>query len=278
MKNISKLLNDPITKPWLSFLSNILDIFDEFNILLQTSSTSLIHKIQGETARLLRTVLSFFVSPDVLLNSGENLASIDYTSSSNHLLHESVYIGDDTTALLLQVQGEEQKTEPFYRAVIAFYTAFIKKLQKVHNLRSLVWPIFAGLDPHQSRNITVGLLDEIEKEISILLDKSQVKLEVVDPEIDTTQSDAIKFWLDVSTMESPLGERKSHILSNLALSLLSIPASNADSERVFSQVRRIKTDFRASLSTKTHQCLHSLGVTSIIRLNAASKENSLLLF
>ena len=56
-------------------------------------------------------------------------------------------------------------------------------------------------------------------------------------------------------MESPLGERKYHHLSNLALYLLSIPASNADSERVFSLVRRIKTDFRASLSTETVSAL-----------------------
>ena len=58
VKNISKLLNNPIPKPWLSFLG----IFDKFSILFQTSSTSLIHKIQGETARLLRTVLLFCFS------------------------------------------------------------------------------------------------------------------------------------------------------------------------------------------------------------------------
>ena len=78
VRNISKLLNDPITKPWLSFPSNILSIFDKFNILFQTSSTSLIHKIQSETARLLRKVLSFFCFSDVLLNHVEDLASFDY--------------------------------------------------------------------------------------------------------------------------------------------------------------------------------------------------------
>ena len=139
-------------------------------------------------------MLSFFASSDVLLNHGEYLASIDYTSSSNHFLHESVYTGDDTTALLLQLQDEGQETDPFYRAVIAFYTAFVKK---VHNFKSSLWPIFSYLDPHQSRHITVGLFGDIERAIPILFDKSQVKLEarefVVDPEIDTTESDAIKF-------------------------------------------------------------------------------------
>ena len=40
-------------------------------------------------------------------------------------------------------------------------------------------------------------------------------------------------------------------VSTLALQLLSIPASNADSECVFSLVRRMKTEYRSSLSTET---------------------------
>ena len=93
----------------------------------------------------------------MLLNHGDNLASIDYTSSSNHLLHESIYIGDDTTALLLQVQDEGQETVPFYRELPS------TQLLKVNNFRSPLWLIFAGLYPHQGRNVTVGLFYEIEK-------------------------------------------------------------------------------------------------------------------
>ena len=259
VRNISKLLNDPITKPWLSFLSNILGIFDKFNIVFQTYSTSLIHKTQSETARLLRKVISFFVSPDVILDHVEDLVAVDYTSSSNHLLHESVYIGDYTIALLLQLQDEGQETESFYRAVTVFYTAFAQKLLKVHKFRSSLWPIFSFLDPHQSRQITVSQFDDIERAISIPFDKLQVKLEarefVTDPEIDATERDAIQFWLNVNIMESPLGRRKYHHLSILALNLLSISASNADSERVFSFVTRIKTNFRTSLSTETVSAL-----------------------
>ena len=259
VKNICKLLNDPITKLWLCFLSNILGVFDKFNILFQTTSTSLVHRIQGETSRLLRKVLSFFLSPDVLMNHSDDLASIDYMNPTNHLLHESVFVGDDTTALLLHLQDEGQEIQSFYRNVITFYTAFIKKLLKVHNFRSPLWSIFSFLDPRQSRQINGSLLDDIERVIPITFEKSQVKLEarefVVDPQIDTREGDAIQFWLKVSTMESPLGERKYHHLSNLALHLLSVPASNADSERVFSLVRRIKTDFRASLFTETLSAL-----------------------
>ena len=87
------------------------------------------------------------------------------------------------------------------------------------------------------------------------MDKGTIKLEhhefVVDGDVDSTESDAIKFWLDIYNMKSPMGEYKYRNLATCALILLSIPASDADCERVFSQVRRIKTDFRSSLSTET---------------------------
>ncbi len=44
-------------------------------------------------------------------------------------------------------------------------------------------------------------------------------------------------------------------LATLALQLISTPVSNADSERVFSLVRGIKTEYRSSLSTETLSAL-----------------------
>ena len=193
------------------------------------------------------------MSPDVLLQHGDDLTAIDYLRPSNHLLPESVYVGDDTTALLLHLTDDSQQTEPFYRAITTFYTAIVKKLLNVQNFKSPLWSIFSFLGTHQSTHINIGLLDGIEK------DKSQVKLEarefVIDPEIDGTERDGIQFWLKVNSLHSPLGERKYHHLAHLALNILSIPASNADSECVLSLVRRIKTDFRASLSTETVSAL-----------------------
>ena len=54
-----------------------------------------------------------------------------------------------------------------------------------------------------------------------------------------------------------MGQTRYEELANLALCLLSIPTSNADCERVFSLVRRIKTDFRSSLATETVSSLIS---------------------
>ena len=55
----------------------------------------------------------------------------------------------------------------------------------------------------------------------------------------------------VLKMTSPMGEAKYVSRATLALEFLAILASNADSERIFSLVRRGKTDFRASLVPET---------------------------
>ena len=59
---------------------------------------------------------------------------------------------------------------------------------------------------------------------------------------DGSAYDAVSFWLHVKSMKTVLGDKKYQHLSTLALHLLTVPASNADCERVFSLVRRIITD------------------------------------
>lgn len=107
----------------------------------------------------------------------------------------------------------------------------------------------------ECQNITSSTFDNIYDKIPIEFDKTAVKLEyrgfAIDSDIPCPDNDACTFWLGVRSMKSPMGDSKYLNLSTLALQLLSIPASNADCERVFSLVRRIKTDFRSSLHTDT---------------------------
>ena len=63
---------------------------------------------------------------------------------------------------------------------------------------------------------------------------------MIDSEVTTiseTENDVVKFWVIMSQLKSPMGEHKYCNLSALALNLLSLPTSNADSERAFSLVR-----------------------------------------
>ena len=114
--------------------------------------------------------------------------------------------------------------------------------------------------------------DQIDDLLPITFDKAVVKLEhrefVLDCDVCCSESDAVKFWVNVYNMKSPMDEHKYKNLATIALKLLSIPTSDVDCERVFSRVRRIKTDFLSSLSTETISSL--IGAISIKPTNAVS--------
>ena len=80
--------------------------------------------------------------------------------------------------------------------------------------------------------------------LPVIFDKAAVKIEhrefLVDSDLDCTQSDATKFWLNIYNIKSPMGAYKYRNLATIALRLLSISTSNAYCERVFNQVRRVK--------------------------------------
>ena len=150
MRSIYRLLNDPLTKPWLLFLSNVLPVFEKFNIILffQTSSAATIHKVLGESERLLKTVLSFYIDPTVVRGNSSGLTKINYTDSSNHLPDDIIFIGDNTTALLIHLHENEGETVGvFYEKVVNFYVQFIKKLLKVFPFKSPVLHALEFLDP-----------------------------------------------------------------------------------------------------------------------------------
>ena len=205
-------------------------------------------------------MFSFYIDPKVVRLNSSDLTKVNYTDSSNHLPDDKVFIGDNTTALLTHLHDNEgEPVQVFCEKVVNFYEHFIKKQLKVFPFESQVLHAPEFLDPINSLSITSSVFDMIEN-IAIEFDKALTKLEhhefVCDTEIcPENDGDVITFRLKVHSLKSAMGSLKYENLSILALQLLAIPTSNADSERVFSLIRRIKTDFRASLSPETVSAL-----------------------
>lgn len=134
---ISTILKDPLTKPWLLFLSYVLPVFEKFNVFFQTSSAATIHKVLGESERLLKTVLSFFTDPNIIRINSCDLTKIDYANASNHLPDDHVYIGDDTAVLVLHLkENEVESVQKFFEGVLKFYECFVNKQLKVFDFKS----------------------------------------------------------------------------------------------------------------------------------------------
>ena len=60
-----------------------------------------------------------------------------------------------------------------------------------------------------------------------------------------------RFWYEVGQMKLFDGEPRFPMLVRLMSGLMSIPASNADSERVLSMLRKVHTDQRPTLQQST---------------------------
>ena len=151
--------------------------------------------------------------------------------------------------------------QKFFEGVVKFYEFFVKKQLKVFDFKSQVLHALAFLDPVKSVTMPTSVFDLIEENFSLDFHKASTKLEhrefVCDDNLYPEENcDATSFWLKVHSQISPIGSPKYTNLSALALHLLAIPTSNADSERVFSLVRRIKTDFHSSLSPETVSALY----------------------
>ena len=87
--------------------TNALAAFDKFNVFFQTSSTSTVHKLRGESVHLLKTVLDFFVKPLVVRKHSDDLTELNFQDPSTHLPDDELFIGDSTTALSVHLSDNE---------------------------------------------------------------------------------------------------------------------------------------------------------------------------
>ena len=67
--------------------------------------------------------------------------------------------------------------------------------------------------------------------------------------------DNVKFWAEVSGYKDASNQNPYHELSSVALTILSLPHSNAEIERVFSQMILIKSKLRNKMQTDTTNAL-----------------------
>ena len=117
------------------------------------------------------------------------------------LIHEDIYIGDDTTALIPHLEDKGEDVESFYCSVVHFYEAFVTKQLKVFDFKSEIVRSFAFLE---SQNMPTSTFSVIQKCLPVRFDKAEVSLEfrefAADSHVTSVVSenrDALAFWMAV---------------------------------------------------------------------------------
>lgn len=162
VRAIFVLMSNPTTKVWLLFLSNVLAVFDRFNTFFQSSLVSTSHKLHGESVRLLKTVLGFFIKPQFIVEYSEDLTKLRFTDPTTHLPDDGIYVGDSTTALLMHLKDNEcERVSGFYKYAVNFYQRFTQKQLQKFDFKSNLLHILSFLDPPNSQNIKQSTFDQV---------------------------------------------------------------------------------------------------------------------
>ena len=255
-------MNDPMTKAVLLFLKATQPIFDKMNAILQKDEPQ-IYLLTTHCTSLLTDILVRFVKASAITAS-KDVFSVKYSDRQNQKDRDVLVIGRECKQYLEEMKTQKLMTSAqrndFYRGVRDYYVqavdyilarlpihdtllshAQVFDVQKIQDMtfESVCYfverfPLVMGLSGSENK---AEYMDELEQEFL----KCQVqKFDVQDQRVDTV-------WHNLS--------QKYPKLAKVALGVLSIPHSNAESERVFSAVRRTDTEFHPNMSTKLLESL-----------------------
>lgn len=260
---------------------------DRFNRLFQKSTENTTCELYSEMNRLVRLYAANLLKNEAVLEASDQLRLLNF-EADNQLSDENLGIGDSTWLVLAQIE-EEHDTKPFFSAIRKFYIATIHKMLKkfpfgdslLHDLgilqpeKTSAYPATSvlqlakkfpqlGLSTSQSLHLLKEEFNDFllsPSELEPLVSTYKVCEPSFNPYRKAEQVEkprAGAFWWKVGQMKAFDGEPRFPLLFKLMTGLLSIPSSNADSERGFSMLRKIHTDQRSNLDHSTVVSLMSL--------------------
>lgn len=269
VQTIKSMLSDR-TKLYLLFLNHILPTINAFNIAFQATSYTTIHLLHPEMKRLTKRLLRCFIKMDAIdLN---DITKTPYDTAANQLGNDEVEVGDEAKALALGLceEGMEVEVSSYFDHVRLFYSMLIKKLIEKFPFTSTFLSDLRILNPSQRvtyedlPNAVVRLAKRLPQlnlsgPLLEVLKTEAIDFQMAEEEDLPQETSVDTFWADMHQVKQ-IGSSTplySHLLT-LVRALLSLPASNADSERCFSMVRKVDSEERGHLERSTVASLLSL--------------------
>ena len=239
---------------YCSFVLWIMPVFDKFNKCLQKEEPQ-IQKLNDLYLSLYREVLSKFIKPTVIRSHEYNITAIDFEDESNHL--GDLYVGKLAMGLLSGLNAKNKSD--VISSIKQLYYASLHYMRNSFPINSEV------LCNAQFLNILKREKCTFSNALFFLL-----KMPVLNCTVDQLQEEFVKY--QTSSHPAPVmaesrcdkqwnlllqhtsevdGSRPYYHLARLALSVLSIPHGNATAERIFSLVRKNRSEGRSLMSTET---------------------------
>lgn len=276
VRNILEKLENPLLKPLLFFLKFIMSSMDKFNRVFQKSTENTTCELYTEMCRLTRLYAANLLKADTITSVGSNIHLISL-ERENQLDDENLGVGSNTWLSIAELE-EEHDTKPFFTAIRNFYVASIKKMIQKFPFGDSLMKDLGVLQPDKTATYSVetvlGLARRFPQlELADAASLDQLREEFTDlklspgdlPSVSVYKAADLEmrprvgsFWSAVGNIKTLEGTDRFILLCKLMFGLLSIPCSNADSERGFSILRKIHTDQRSNLNQATIIALMSM--------------------
>lgn len=249
------------------FVKNIISVFDKYNSLLQCEEPR-VHKLKDDLTHFYTELLCRFIKIDII-NSSQSVFDVLYDHLENQKIDEDLVVGSETKDFLKELSEDE--LSEFYTHVRNYYCASCNYIiaNFPHNADLLHHAEIADVSKKERKTFS-SVKYFIEQFPSLLFVKGE---ETRFAAIDALEAEFLNFqvekipehiqilersdeqWASLAEEKNPLSKWKYEKLSKLMLGVLTFPHSNAACERIFSVVRKNKTDFRGSLNQKTLEAI-----------------------
>ena len=260
VKDLKNIFASTTYKVYCMFLLHAVAVFEAVNTELQCDKP-MVHKLQSVLRRLLKDVLIRFVKPSAIL--GKDILQVDFNAKENIKEQADIIIGDPALEAILGNQLKSDRVDQFYKSVIEFYTSACNYMIKKLPLSEPLLEHIKITDPTKQQDTTfTDMLFFIKKFPQLIGSATLTDLQTefstyqcTDITKHTQDCDRVDtFWFRISKLQEDGVPLFSH-LPRIMLSLLTIPHSSAHCERIFSVVRKNKTDFRGKMSRETLESL-----------------------
>ena len=162
-------------------------------------------------------------------------------------------------------------TAPFFKAIRSFYVSSTKKMLVKFSFGDSLMKDLRIIQPEHTSSFSFNTITSLAKHFPQIGHNDAVSLQNLKEQFQDFKlspndlptlakykaADVVMrpkaglFWLEVGKMTTFEGQLRFNLLHKLMSGLMSIPVSNADSERGFSILRKIHTDQRSNLDQST---------------------------
>ena len=267
------------TKLYLNFLHFLLPTINAFNTAFQATTYTTIHQLHPEMNKLTKRILCYFVNASVI--DIQDITNTPFIDINNQLSNDQLKVGEKARELttVLSEEGFEEECDMFFNHVRTFYTTFLQTLIRKFPFKSPILRDLRILNPAERRNWEdfpaavvrlakqfpqLGLnegekLEKLKTEAIDFFMADPAELPLADPTELPHNGDVNTYWEAVHEIKE-MGSTQPQYSNLLVLvrALLALPASNADSERCFSMIRKIDGEERNHLERSTVAALLSL--------------------